>query len=235
VADGLIITENALSRTLKIRSADTGTCFVLDVDGKQYIVTAHHIVQGVHTGDAIELWRDQTWEAHPVKVVGFGDPGVDIAVLAVNTTMSEAPNLIPDIAPSLGQDMFFLGFPDAHHVELPKEWRAPAMPLVMRATLSGVHGQGGIGLLLLGGYNHPGFSGGPLVFRPAAGGDLRVAGVVTGARVVNAPVFAVDNPANPSSELQTNFVARPIAGLMEAYSVHHVTELILRNPIGHHL
>ena len=78
-----------------------------------------------------------------------------------------------------GQDAYFLGFPLGMTFDLENGY----FPLVKRCTISGTtHKFDGRPVLLLDGWNNPGFSGAPVVFRPpaiTAPEPMRVAGIVT--------------------------------------------------------
>ena len=47
-----MITSNVIHRTFHIRYRNgTGTAFAIDRDGRQYLITARHLVEGVAAGD----------------------------------------------------------------------------------------------------------------------------------------------------------------------------------------
>ena len=53
------VTSNVLRRTLLIQASETGTAFTIDIDGRQYIITAKHIVKGLpsDTQSTIQIGR----------------------------------------------------------------------------------------------------------------------------------------------------------------------------------
>ncbi len=73
--------------------AATGTAFGLDIDGKQYLVTAKHVLANGPTPLAIDLFSNGNWSGLPVTLVGHAGPDTDISVLATDRrlTPSELP------------------------------------------------------------------------------------------------------------------------------------------------
>lgn len=54
-----MITTNVLQRTFRIKYGEnTGTCFTIDVDDRQYIATARHVVDGIQRKDTIEIFHE---------------------------------------------------------------------------------------------------------------------------------------------------------------------------------
>jgi hypothetical protein len=95
-----MITFNVLDRIFFIRGAEYGTAFTLDRDGRQYLVTARHLL-GTDAGrSAIEVFHDDQWKSLPVRVVGFGVGEVDVAVLAPAVRLSEDIQLEPSMGGS---------------------------------------------------------------------------------------------------------------------------------------
>ena len=70
----------------------TGTAFAIDRDGKQYLVTARHVVKGIESGDTIKISNKQKWHEIAVNVVGIGKGDVDVTVLACPLLLA-APDL----------------------------------------------------------------------------------------------------------------------------------------------
>ena len=111
-----MVPANILQRTLKIKYNESiGTCFTLDIENKQYVITARHIVQGIAKNDEIEVYQNSQWNKLPVKLVGLGENNIDIAVMALpqQLPLSPPPQLIhvADVDLFLSQDIYFLGFP----------------------------------------------------------------------------------------------------------------------------
>ncbi len=77
----MMVSANALQRTLCIRRGDRiGTAFTVDRGGRQYIVTAHHVVRDITSGDVLAVRRNRVWGEVHIRVVGM-DAEADIVVL----------------------------------------------------------------------------------------------------------------------------------------------------------
>lgn len=99
------------------------------------------------------------------------------------------------------------------------------MPFVKKAILSTMSRTAdGIERLFLDGHNNPGFSGGPVVWAEAGRNAYKVAGVISGYREENEPVYVGGEP--------TAMAYRYNTGIIIAYGIEHATHLIEHNPIG---
>jgi hypothetical protein len=176
-----MISANVWERVVHVRcGAVAGTGFTIDHDGHQYLVTARHVVA---SGEEVEV--RVRGNAVPVGLDRLTVPVVDADVAVFKMDHAITPGLpLPASMEGMvyGQDAYFLGYPLGFTFNIgPTEY----FPLVKRATVSGTnHGLVGRAVLLLDGWNNPGFSGGPVVFRPPSGRGVdepwRVAGVIRG-------------------------------------------------------
>jgi hypothetical protein len=58
-------------RVFQIRSGNnTGTAFALDVDGKQYLASALHVVEQSIETASLDIYGGNAWRAFAVNVVG---------------------------------------------------------------------------------------------------------------------------------------------------------------------
>lgn len=218
-----MITANVIHRVFMIRWRDqVGTAFAIDIEERQYLITARHIVTSLVGSDTVELFGNGTWNAFPIRLIGHAAADVDISVLAGDHVI--VPPNLPLEATSqgviYGQDLHFLGFPYGMVGNYFFGAGGYPLPLVKRATLS--HFQRSV--YLLDGHNNPGFSGGPVVFVPSGGKDYKVAAVVSGFRAIEEPVFA-------GGQL-TPFVYRYNTGIIVSHSIDVAVELIRDNPTG---
>ncbi len=74
------------------------------------------------------------------------------------------------------------------------------------------------------GQNNPGFSGGPVVFSGPSNKDYKVAGVISGYRVVHEPIYQGEKKLDLTYEYNT--------GIILAYGIKHAVDLIKENPVG---
>lgn len=217
-----MVTSNALQRTFRMRFAgNTGTAFTIDIEEKQYLVTASHMLPG-YSGGKIEIYHDGEWKALYCILLGKGDPSdCDIAVLEPQIRLS--PNHpFPATAGHLvlGQPAYFLGLPyhysqDAGHLN-----RDFPLPLVKGCVISAFMGS----RLVLDGHNNPGFSGGPVVFvphgqQPSEASPFCVAAVVSGYPGALQPVLDAESQA-------VGLFVRENPGIVIAYDIKHALEYI---------
>ena len=222
-----MVTANVIHRTLHIGRADSqGTAFTVDHGGKQYLVTARHVVEGIASGERISVAHQEQQKLIEINVVGVGEGAVDVAVLACQQQLSPMHPLEPTTAGLVyGQQAYFLGFPfgwDAggEHIN-----HGLPLPFVKAGVIS-AWTNGTVKRIYIDSHVNEGFSGGPVVFSPP--GDqkvLRVAGVVVGYPKRFQPV--VDEHGNTVA-----LAAQENPGLVLAIDISHVVALIDANPIG---
>ena len=224
-----MITVNVLQRTFCIRVGDfIGTCFALDFEDRQYLITARHVVESL-TGEAQVSILREGWQPLSVILVGHGQRSIDVSVLAPSVQLSRKDLPLSGSTDKItfAQDVYFLGFPLGLHSELGAINRNFPLPFVRKALLSAIiTGDDGERIFLLDGHGNPGFSGGPVVFsklgRPA--NELAVAGVVSGHRIIQSPVL--------SSGEETSLRVKENAGIIVSYDIELALNLIKTNPIG---
>ena len=223
-----MITNNVISRTFRLKHGDdVGTCFTVDVAGRQYVVTARHVVADLLAGgDAVvEILHDRCWKPLPVHVAWLAEAPVDVAILATQQQLSSANMTLEPTSSgmALGQQVYFLGFTELEVVAVPGGVGYP-MPLVRQGIFAGMIPQNGNLMLVIDGHNIPGFSGGPVVFKPDDQREYRVAGVVSAYRFQRSPVFSDDKA--------TELYVRDNSGLVIAYSFQAGIDHISANPTG---
>ncbi len=174
-----MITANFIHRTFRIKCGDSvGTGFTIDIKGKQYLVTARHVVEGFSTSTPLELFENNSWVVVAADLVAHGDGGVDVSVIAPKAVMS--PSKLPVVPSSkgliYGQDVYFLGFPYGVLSKVIFGGAGYPLPLVKKALFSAFAGD----VYLLDGHNNPGFSGGPVLFGQNGGAPQNIAAIVSG-------------------------------------------------------
>ena len=223
-----MVPTNILQRTFRIKYGNNiGTCFTVDVDSKQYIVTARHVINGIAKTDTVALQHDKQWKEISIKTIGLGSNNIDIAVLAPPRQISPTHPLIPTTADLfLSQDVYFLGFPYGLQIEVGPELNSSfPLPLVKKGIISSFEFQDRIlSSMLLDGHNNPGFSGGPVYYSPAGTSESRVAGVISGYRYEWESVFYEGQDAGFKYQSNT--------GIIIAWSINHALNIIQNNPIG---
>ena len=193
-------TNGALYRTFMIQTAiERGTTFSIDVDNREYWITAKHLFTGIKTGPAGvftpktvtvaflaqlgegEEGHDQHWLTENFTVI---DPGKDIDILALvpSHTLLDCPigfTLNSDAGGvGFGADCEFLGFPYGGgwkaHLDTGKwVW----LPYIKHCTVS-AQINADVKFWVLDGINNEGFSGGPVLF--GTGASQKVFAVIAG-------------------------------------------------------
>ena len=74
-----MLTFNIYDRVFFVRGETYGTAFTIDIEGRQYLISAQHVVG---SGDRLKLFHERTWKDCPVGFVGSGRGEIDISVLA---------------------------------------------------------------------------------------------------------------------------------------------------------
>jgi hypothetical protein len=208
MAQSAQVTTNVLFRVLMVRSqVDRGTIFSIDVDQREYWITAKHILTGAQHppfGSIAEksvtlsvLDPDASQEKWLPETFSVIDPGkdIDIVVLAPATPILKAP--IPSlpaesVGASFGGDCEFLGYP----TRIGGAWRIKVsgsqywMPFIKHCTISGKFVEP-MDYWVLDGINNGGFSGGPVVF--LTGPAQKIMAVISGYQTEPADV----SPAIP--------------------------------------
>lgn len=249
------LTTNVYDRVLMIRIGNNyGTGFALDVDGRQYLVTAKHVVAGLGTDGTVFVAKNDAWISVPVRVMRCDDP-VDIAVLVPPAQLTvDYPLEATMKGVRYGQDMYFAGFPYGLHTSAPSLNGGYPVAFVKKAVMSGEVTESGATEILLEGYNNPGFSGGPLVYRDLdrTASVYKVAGVVKGFRADITPIFRKEeirpDQVTPDDIAQerivtnhdghtlrlndTGEVVKLNTDILVAYNISYALALIHKNPIG---
>jgi hypothetical protein len=188
----------------------TATAFTYDVDGREYLITAKHVVQGLRDDDKIDIFIHNDWRPIRVKIFRCDDP-IDIAVLIPPYQLTVNFPLTNEGSFQFGQDAYFIGFPYGMRNSLLGMNGPYPLALIKRGTISTlvpIDVGKKASMILLDGYNNPGFSGGPIVFRDfhESGFVLRVVGVVHGFYPEVVPTMKprdIAQPADASAEAKS--------------------------------
>jgi hypothetical protein len=243
-------TSNILFRVLMVkhqissRESVQGTMFSIDVDGRQYWITAKHIVTGAEHPPygsvkektvSLEILHPQTeqvkWLSEIFSVI---DPGADIDIVALAPTQllfeSPIPNPpVTSIDTSIGGDCEFLGFPFGN------AWNAKftsgvsfRIPFIKHCTVSGQIPEP-LRIWFLDGINNAGFSGGPVIF--GTGTNQKIMAVVSGYETEPSEVIPV-KPSKPAKRAPQKEIVEVNSGFITAFDISYIVDAIKKNPIG---
>jgi len=240
-------TANILSRVLMIQSPYfRGTTFSVDVDSREYWITAKHILTGakhppygvvtdqsgllsiLDPGAQGEVWL-------PVKFSVI-DPGKDIDIVILAAPEPLMKNPLPSepadsVGVMLGGDCEFLGFPYGGG------WRASFdngqsswMPFVKHCNVSALSPPTEPRIWVLDGINNDGFSGGPVIFR--TGAEQKILAVISGYVQEPAEVISSAVPQKTVANGEKKLTVPLNSGFILAYDISYAINAIHKNPIG---
>ncbi|SEE47626.1 S1 family peptidase [Jiangella alba] len=198
-----------------------GTCFVIDVDEEQYLITAAHLTIGERFELVIlkpipDAGGEHTKDTHPdhLERIGPLDPKHDVAVFKANDDLARRSLTLPASSDQIviGQEILTAGFPGNLSMVIPK-MGLRSMPLVKRGCMGGMGEVDGIRVLYLDLIANPGMSGAPVVFRDHEKGVLKVAAVIKGSYT-----------QDPVPEDGWDHLAA--AGISQAHAIEHALEII---------
>lgn len=219
-----MITANVIQRTFHLKyGSGTGTCFTIDIDEKQYFVTAKHIIENLINDEEIELYFKNNWVKVKTKLIGHST-NADVSVFSIEQHIGGHP--LPATLDGIvyGQDLYFLGFPYGLKSEVGVLNREFPLPLVKKGILSAIFSDQSEKYFLIDGHNNPGFSGGPVVYKKSGSNDFNVGGVISAYRYELENTYFNDTPT--PIQIKTN------TGIVIAYSIDNALELIKQNPNG---
>jgi hypothetical protein len=221
-----MIPNEFTGRTFLIQcGSQQGTAFTYDRGGRQYIVTARHLISELSARTPFLLSHAGKWLEVPATVVGVGGGEVDIAVLAskgwATRTNGEVFQNNANIV--YGQDVYFLGFPFGMFSDVGEFTSRFPLPFVKKAIMSAMS-LGSNEAMYLDGINNPGFSGGPVIGKLGAIGPLAIMAVISGYNAADAKVLHKAN--------DTGLIVRENTGLIRAFHIGSAHALIDANPIG---
>ncbi len=248
------VTTGVLSKILRIGvggpTGVTGTSFTIEVDGRQYLITAKHVVGRLKEEGSVDLLTGEKWVPTQMQVFRCDDP-IDIAVLIPPRQLTEAVSLEPTmVGITLGQDAYFAGFPFGY--SSPSAIKTVngllMIPSVNKGTVSVLNN----GMILLDGRNNFGFSGAPIIFKDIFRGDIyKVAGVISGFQPDLVPVTTPVEiqPGEDTAQIEkwriitlpnghkarlkdTDQIVPTNTGIVIGYSIDKAVELIRQHPIG---
>jgi len=243
-------TRNVLTRITIIQSEHGyGTAFSIDVDQREYWITAKHILTGakhppygsITAKTATVRLLDSTsqqerWLTAHFSVLDAGKD-VDIVVLASSAPLLQNP--LPSVkttieGTTLGDDCEFLGFPSATGSAWPinlGDGSPYFMPFVKHCFVSSLPLPGSP-VFILDGVNNPGFSGGPVIYR--TGPSQQIIGVISG--IVTEPAQVIPSLGGSKSVSKAKHAPKARidanTGFIVAYTIDTALDTIRKEPIG---
>jgi|SRR6185369_800279 len=231
------VTSNILSRVFLVKyGVNQGTGFTIEVQDRQYLITARHLVKGMKNGDNVDILQLGGWKQFAVKPLFPTPEEVDIAVLVLDVQISPAyPLEATSENLSVSQPMYFLGFPFGIGIDSRKINNGYPFPLVKKGICSAIvpSSTNDYMLIILDGMNNPGFSGAPIVFVDQTTRALKVAAVVSGYRNQEYVVKRkITEKGKEDRFTDTDMVIQGNSGIVTGFNIKSAVDIILKNPIG---
>ena len=223
VSDAMV-PKSILQRVIFIRhGSSTGTGFTIEVDGRQYLITARHLLPVSGVISTVDIFINGVWKAVKAQSIPVLPETADIGVLVAPQLLTPIWNIHIDKDYFLSQDVYFLGFPYGIVIDGTKANNGAPFPLVKRAIISAFDGDGINQRILLDGINNPGFSGGPVV---GVGADRipEIIGVISG--------YKAEQQAVRQFGKDTDFSVSTNTGIIVAYPIGIALDAIKQTPIG---
>lgn len=234
LAQAQVPTSNVIYRVLRIKTpAATGSAFTIEVDDKQYLITARHLLKGFGSEGDIDLWIEGRWSRTRARAIYPAKEIVDIAALDLGRPVTVTFPLEPSAGGlTLGQQVYFLGYPYGLGTPGSSVTAPPGfgeIPFLKSGIISAMDGRDPeAGLLYIDGHNNQGFSGGPIVFWHSESRRFRVAGVVRGYRNEALPVLKKKNLDDPGAPAHNDLYTRANSGIVIGYDIRHIVDAIRR-------
>jgi hypothetical protein len=174
LAGNFNVAGNVFVNTLMIQTSNgKGTGFTIDVGGRQYLITARHMISGMGSEGTIEIGKFANanrvvFESYTMKIFPCAG-SIDIAVLIPPKRLTVGETMEPAGSASfiVGQDAYFVGFPFGMYSNAKfNSGSSRPFGFVKRGLVSGVQYQSADDgdLIVLDGYNVFGFSGSPVTY-----------------------------------------------------------------------
>jgi hypothetical protein len=219
---------------------ERGTVFSIDIDDREYWVTARHILTGAK-GKPYGTVSEKNIQAKLLNPGGDGEQwisekfgvlqpesDVDVVVLVPHAPILKDPPVSPPATSSsvfFGESCEFLGFAYGGGWKLRLPNRTVWLPYIKHCIISGADMDSK--LWILDGINNAGFSGGPVI--AGTGTDLKIVAIISGYHSEPTAVMRGNSSTATSASQETVNIN---SGFILAYDISHAEELIKSNPIG---
>ncbi len=225
---GAMVPSNVLTRVFALRIASQqASGFTIEVDGRQYLITARHAVPASSPTKTLEVFRNDSWVQLPFRAISVEPQDVDIAVLALDRQLSALLPIQLGIKDTfLSQGVYFVGFPYGLLINDHAVNGGFPIPLVKHGIVAALHTVRKGDPFLVDGINNFGFSGGPVV-RDDRGNIPTIVGVVSGYRAAQESVYRQGSKTDLTVQVNT--------GLLVAFPIDYAIEAIKKEPVGHRI
>jgi hypothetical protein len=216
-----------------------GTSFSMDIDGREYWITARHILTGAKS-KPYGTFADKMVDVKLLNPGGNGEqwnpqrfavlqPSADVDVVVLVPPSPILTDVLPS-PPAMSEGLVFGGECEFLGFAYGGGWRAKFdkgsywLPFIKRCGVSGMDADSQ--MWILDGINNPGFSGGPVIM--GTGKVLKIVAVISGYHTEPTDVIRGDPRAAQGAKDTVNVNS----GFIIAYDISWAVNLITKNPIG---
>ena len=220
-----LVSSNILQRVFKIKiGTEEGTCFAIEVDGRQYLITARHMLNN-STSNTANIYHDRQWKSVSFNRIDVEPQTVDIVVLAPDQQIANAAPVQPNGSKGaiLSQEVFFVGFPFGLSVDGKNLNSGYPLPFVKHGVIAAFGFNSGEPFIV-DAINNPGFSGSPVIIPEPVNNPI-IIGVVSGYRWSPETVYLQGQ--------QTTLSVQANTGLLIAFDLEYAINAIKKHPIGY--
>jgi hypothetical protein len=83
------VTSNILQRVFLINYGEKfGTSFTIEVQKRQYLISARHVLEGIKNNNTVMVFHENTWKSITVRSLYIEPKEIDIIVLALPEQLS---------------------------------------------------------------------------------------------------------------------------------------------------
>jgi hypothetical protein len=225
----LFLTDSITQKVFFLRHGQSfGSGFVIDFDGRQYLITARHIVEDILADNRVSIHVRGEWYHAEVNWIEI-DSSVDAIVLVFSRLLTKGSQFEPGGSYAYGQDVYFLGFPFGWNQYLMPDQLLP-IPFAKKGIVAGWSGDEK-DVFYIDGQSNSGFSGGPVVTIDAETGKPCIIGLVHGSVMTVEPVSPATETDRVEQKGEEHFVNSD-AGIVKAFGLTRVLKAIKQNPVG---
>lgn len=231
-----MITAEIVHNVYSIDSGpSTGTAFTININNKQYLITAKHVVSDISKNDEIKIRFSGSfkWEKLDINLVG-DSLEYDISVLSPDRILSPKTQIKPNMQIAYGDNAYVIGFPFQVSENFLSNDVKLLLPLPQKVTIASIVNPDefdptkGKDVFYLSGGNggNSGLSGGPVIYRNYGGlSKYFVGGIVTSGISIPKPLYGKDGK-------DTGLRYKYDTGILVASNISIATSIISKNPIG---
>lgn len=207
-----------------------GTALLCRDSAGTLFLTARHVLDGCRLGDNLYFKNQVGQQKAIITSIELPHNDSDVCVFAC-----EVEGAYPDGVPleegqgcplSFGQRLLFLGYPHGMENTFPTH-KDTVSPLVRNAFFSGVVRANSSSIMVLDGFNNPGYSGGP-IFGRQENGSVALAGIISGYKNELPERSGVYYMEYGKEKRLENLFVKPNSGMILATPLHYVYDILKR-------